>query len=82
MAKTIWVVEGVGDANPRKELVNQTETVGSFKRKYAGKLGMSPNEIELATDTSRLLNEEELLTKVVADGDTLNVTPRAKAGAL
>lgn len=82
MTKTVWVVEGIGDDNPRKEVLGPSETVNSFKDRYARKLGLNSSEIELATDTARLTNGEAPLIKMVNDGDTLHVTPRAKAGAL
>ena len=77
--KTVWVVKGIGNDNPEK-LKLKGETVGELRQMYAKELGVSTSNVELATDTSRLVNDNEVLAKIVEDGETINVVPRAKAG--
>lgn len=80
MPKKVWIVEGVGDDNPRRYQLKANETIGELKRHFANKLGISNNEVEISTETKRLTNESCKVTDVVDDGETLHVIPRAKAG--
>ena len=80
MSKTIWIVKGIGEDNPEKIKIDNKETVGSLRASFAKQLKLSVREIELTTDTKRLLNDSDLVVDVVEDGETINVLPRAKAG--
>ena len=80
MARTVWIVEGLGDENPKKHSVKSDETIRDLKRQFATKFGVPTNEIEVSTDTRRLTNEGARVADVVEDGDTLHIIPRAKAG--
>lgn len=78
--KNIWVVTGVSDENPVKVAVRNGETVRDFKERYADELGVSNSNIEISTDTKKLLNENAELNRIVSDNETIHVIPRAKAG--
>ncbi len=80
MTKEIWVVKGVGDAIPERETISNTLTVGQFRAKYAGIMGVSTRNIDISTATKTLNNDSELMHKKVDDEETINVIPRAKAG--
>jgi len=80
MPKKVWIVEGIGDDNPRKYQLGPNETVGELKRFYARKLRVSQSEVEVSTDTKRLTNESAKVTDVVDNDETLHIIPRAKAG--
>ena len=80
MAKKIWIVEGLGDGNPTRYNVNNTETIRSLKTQFSNKLGVRSEEIEVSTETNKLTNENAKLIDVVDEGDTIHIIPRAKAG--
>lgn len=80
MAKEIWIIEGIGDNNPEKHTLRPGETIGQLKRRYASKLGVSPSEIEISTDTQRLTSEGAKVDSYVEQGDTIHILPRAKGG--
>jgi len=80
MTDEIWVVEGVGEDNPRKYAPRSNETVGEFKRHFANKLNVSANEVDVSTSTRKLTNERSKISELVADGETVHIIPRAKAG--
>lgn len=82
MTKEIWVVKGVGGAMPEKETISNTLTVGQFRAKYAGIMGISPQNVDISTATKTLKNDSELMHKKVDDEETINVIPRSKAGNL
>lgn len=79
--KNVWVIKGIGDDNPEKLELKGKETVGELRKQYAAEMGVSASNIELTTDTARLENDNVILAKVVDDGETINVLPRAKAGS-
>lgn len=79
----IVVDVGVGDSMPKDITVGKNETVGTFRRRYAEELGVSPNNVQLVNDLSTTLsNDRAKLSSVVQDGETIHVTPRAKAGSI
>lgn len=78
--RTIWVVKGLGNDSPDKIKVSAKDTVGAMREKYAKELGVSDNEIELSTDTTRLTDDSRVLADIMKDGETLSILPRAKAG--
>lgn len=80
MKKTIWVVKGFGDENPEKVQLKGDETVRDIRHRYAKELGVNYGNVELSTDTTKLTEDEDILAKVMVEGETLNVLPRAKAG--
>lgn len=80
MAIEIWVIKGVGNAMPERETISDDLTVGQFRSKYAGIMGVSSRNIDISTATKTLRNDNDLLCKRVKDEETINVIPRAKAG--
>lgn len=80
MAKKIWIVEGIGQENPRQVNVVSGETVGEFRARQAKELDMSPSEIQLATDKKKLVNDNANLLKEIGSMDTINILPRSKGG--
>jgi len=80
MAIEFYIVEGLGDGNPIKYTVSDSETIRDLKGQFAQKFGIPLREIELSTDTTKLTNEHAKVVDVIEDGDTINVIPRAKAG--
>ena len=80
MAKEVWIVEGLGDENPKMYSLRPSETVNDIRCQFAEKFGVSASEVEVSTDTKRLTNGGAKLSGLVKDGDTLHITPRAKAG--
>ena len=80
MKKNVWIIKGFGDSNPEKISVSETVTVRDLKERYADELGVSSDEIEIATDTKRLNNNNSRVYDLVEDGETINILPRAYAG--
>ena len=78
--RTIWIVEGIGDDNPRKYKLKAGETVREIKKQFADKLGVNASDIEVSTNERRLTNESADLNKLIDDGDTIYIIPRAKSG--
>ena len=76
----IWVDSGIGDELPKEISVAPNETVGTFRRKYATKLDVPVQNIDLTTDVGPLKKDNAKLDTVLDDQETIHVTPRAKAG--
>ena len=80
MKKNIWIIKGIGDSNPEKISISESDTVGSLKDKYAKELDVPARDIEVATDTKRLNNDNARIYDLVDDEETINIVPRAYAG--
>ena len=77
----IYIDSGIGDDIPRPENISKTLTVGQLRTKYASKFGVPSSNVQIVDDLSTTLsNDRAKVSSLVSEGDTIHITPRAKAG--
>ena len=78
--KRIWVIEGMGNDNPIKYELEEGTSVAEFKNQFAKKFNVSASNVEVATDTRRLTNQDADMYDLVTKGETVYIIPRTRAG--